>query len=50
MVKSQRAINKRELARGIGIERREHHLPMKWTRKLVVDHLTENPRYYKVKR
>ena len=34
-------------ARGMKIEQHEHHLPVKFTRKLVTDHLTENPRYYK---
>jgi hypothetical protein len=33
-------------SRGIKIENMEHGLPMKYTRKLVVDHLTEDPRYY----
>ena len=32
---------------GMKIETREHGLPLKYTRKLVRDHLRENPRYYR---
>lgn len=44
------AVDPKMLALGIRIESREHHLPAKFTRKLVVDHLHENPKYYKGQR
>jgi hypothetical protein len=44
------AVDPRALTRGIRIESREHHLPAKFTKKLVLDHLKENPHYYKGQR
>jgi len=38
------------IARGVKIEGREHRLPAKFTRKLVMDHLKENPMYYRGQR
>lgn len=35
-----------EFAKGVREERQEHHLPPAQTKKLVADHLAEDPRYY----
>lgn len=45
-VRKRRVIDPAMIMRGVQIEQREHKLPAKFTRKLVMDHLKENPRYY----
>lgn len=38
--------SKKALAKGAKVEKREHGLSMKSSRKIARDHLCENPRYY----
>ena len=39
-------INKRELDIGTRIERKEHGFNLRISRKIAMDHIKENPRYY----